>query len=337
MVTIIHNRRPASCINIQRVLLLGATGETGGSILNGLLDSGNFEITALVRPSSAQKPDVLDLIKRGVRILIADISSPINELVPLLKGFDIFISAISGGALLAQMGIVTAAKEAGIKRFVPCGFATICPPGGVMKLRDQKEQVLNHVKQLFLPYTFIDVGYWYQLSFPPLPSGKIDKYIFPGTNTKIRGDGTALNLITDLRDVGHFVARIVADERTLNRYVFVHGEELTEKGIYAVMEEVSGEELERKFVSEQEIQEEVFEARKSFEKEPENAEAFGRVARAEYEYSKYVRLDNRAVYARYLGYLDARELYPDLKPRGFDEFARDLMDGKVRRPYSGVD
>ena len=199
-----------------------------------------------------------------MNIVIADISSPVHELVPILKGFDVFISAISGMALLAQMGIITAAEEAGIKRFVPCGFATVCPPAGVMNLRDQvrllprpadrqsdisqKEQVLNHIKQLFLPYTFIDVGYWYQFSFPPLPSGKIDKYIFPDTNTRMRGDGTAPNLITDLRDVGRFVARIVADDRTLNRYVFAYGEELTERKIYGVMEDVSGEKLQRTFV-----------------------------------------------------------------------------------------
>ena len=112
----------------------------------------------------------------------------------------------------------------------------------------QKEQVLNHIKQLFLPFTFIDVGYWYQFSFPPLPSGKTDKYLFPSTNSKIRGNGTAPNLITDLRDVGRFVARIVTDERTLNRFVFAWGEELTEKDIYSVMEEVSGEKLPVNFV-----------------------------------------------------------------------------------------
>ena len=222
------------------------------------------DIKALIRPSSAQKPEVKDLLKRGVKILVADISSPVEELVPLLHGVDIFISAISGMALLEQMGIVTAAKRAGVKRFVPCAFATVCPAGGVMRLRDQvsprnpissiisiltrspvlqKEQVLNHIKQLFLPFTFIDVGYWYQFSFPPLPSGKTDKYMFPGTNSKMRVDGTVPNLITDLRDVGRFVARIVTDERTLNRFVFAWGEELTEKDIYSVMEEVSGEKL----------------------------------------------------------------------------------------------
>jgi hypothetical protein len=234
-----------------------------------LLLTTRQDVKALIRPSSAQKPEVKDLLKRGVKILIADISSPVEELVPLLHGVDIFISAISGMALLEQMGIVTAAKRAGVKRFVPCAFATVCPAGGVMRLRDevnprnptsemiriltrstilQKEQVLNLIKQLFLPFTFIDVGYWYQFSFPPLPSGKTDKYMFPGMNSKMRVDGTVPNLITDLRDVGRFVARIVTDERTLNQYVFAWGEEMTEKEIYSVMEEVSGENLPANFV-----------------------------------------------------------------------------------------
>ena len=49
-------------------------------------------------------------------------------------------------ALLAQMNIVSAAKKAGVKRFVPCGFATVCPPGGVMKLRDQVHSLHSTVE-----------------------------------------------------------------------------------------------------------------------------------------------------------------------------------------------
>lgn len=135
----------------QKVLLLGATGETGTSILNGLLALDKFvsvltftskishsiqEISALVRPSSAEKPEVKALAEKGVRVLIADISSPVDDLVSVLSGADILISAIGGMAQLAQMNLVTAAKEAGVKRFIPCDFASICPPG-VMMLRDE--------------------------------------------------------------------------------------------------------------------------------------------------------------------------------------------------------
>lgn len=49
---------------------------------------------------------------------------------------------------LAQKNLAAAAKEAGVKRFVPCFFATICPPGGVMILRDEV-RTLSIVLELF--------------------------------------------------------------------------------------------------------------------------------------------------------------------------------------------
>ena len=126
----------------QKVLLLGATGETGGSILTGLLDYGKFvgfssqparniqshnkkqEITALIRPSSADKPKVKGLVKRAVKILLADVSPPLDDLAPLLSGFDIFISAISALSLLTQVNVATAAKKGGCQAF--CSLRLRC-------------------------------------------------------------------------------------------------------------------------------------------------------------------------------------------------------------------
>ena len=92
------------------------------------------------------------------------------------------------------------------------------------------------------------MGYWYQFSVPRIPSGRIDNFTFPGLNTVLHVDGESPNLLTDVRDIGAFVARIVDDERTLNQYVYTWGDVLTEKEIYTIMEEVSGEKLERKYV-----------------------------------------------------------------------------------------
>ena len=115
-------------------------------------------------------------------------------------------------------------------------------------LRDQKEVVYNHVLKHHLPYTFIDVGFWHQISFPRLPSGRSDyAALVPITN--IYGDGTAPNLLTDEQDVGRFVSRIIKDERTLNKKVFTYSDELSSNQIFDIMERVSGEKLERKYVS----------------------------------------------------------------------------------------
>lgn len=187
----------------------------------------------------------------------------------LFPGFDVVISAINAHALPDQHKLVEAAHKAKVGRFVPCFFGTAAPPRGVMRLREmvsnpthippqdnailtrivkQKEDVLDHIRKLYLPYTAIDVGWWYQISPPRVPSGRMDSgLLFPAQH--ILGDGTVPSAMTDLADVGRYVAKIVADPRTLNKMVFAYSELLTQKQVWDTVEKVSGEKLERKYVS----------------------------------------------------------------------------------------
>ncbi|KAJ7214931.1 hypothetical protein GGX14DRAFT_609778 [Mycena pura] len=320
----------------QTVLLLGATGETGGSILDGLLaDPNSFHVEALVRPSSAKKPEVKKLSERGVKIRLADIGGALDDLVEALAGADVLISAIDAGGQLAQLQLATAAKQAGVQRFVPCAFITIAPPGGVMALRDSKEQVYQHIRKLCLPYTIIDVGYWHQLSVPALPSGRGDYAAPLKPRADIHAGGTAPTMLGDLRDIGRYVALIIKDARTLNKYVATYSDVLSENEIFALVEEMSGEKIARNYESADDI----MAARAQFaalaESEPQNtfARMMGYVT--DYNYSKYVRGDNTPAYAAYLGYLDAQELYPNVQPRNFRAFVAEVLDGKAEKPYKG--
>ncbi|OJD30594.1 isoflavone reductase family protein [Diplodia corticola] len=316
----------------QRVLLLGATGNTGESILNGLLEHGAYEVQILVRPSSAEKPEVKKIAERGVKVVIADINGPTEELVSIQTGVDVTISAIDAMSQLAQMNLATAAKKAGVKRFVPCAWTTVAPAGGVMVLRDHKEEVYNHIKRLYLPYTVIDVGFWHQISFPTsVPSRRFDYAVLMPQNT-VHGDGEQPTIISDLRDLGRWTARIIEDERTLNKYVFTCSDVLSENQISTIVEEMAGEKPERKQVSYEEVEAAKHEARIKTENEPDNFMNRIRRFEADYHYSKYVRGDNQPEYAKYLGYLDARELYPDFRPITFREFMKDLLDGKIQKP-----
>ena len=99
-----------------------------------------------------------------------------------------------------------------------------------------------------MPYTIIDVGYWHQISFPRLPSGRVDYASFVPNDT-IFGDGSTPSLLTDLRDVGRFVALIIKDERTLNKFVVTYSDELSQNEVFASIEEMSGEKVDRKTVS----------------------------------------------------------------------------------------
>lgn len=48
--------------------------------------------------------------------------------------------------------------------------------------------------------------------------------------------------MTDLRDIGKFVARIIADQRTLDKSVFCWSEEKTQQEVWDIVKKVSGQE-----------------------------------------------------------------------------------------------
>ncbi|KAF7310128.1 Glycoside hydrolase [Mycena indigotica] len=323
----------------QRVLLLGATGATGRSILNALLaDSQHFTVSILVRPSSIDKPDVQALRQRDIPIRVAAIEettdgAPDATLVEALKDIDVLISTIAALHVKSQVPLARAAKAAGVRRFVPSAFASVYPGGaGLMTLGDEKEAVYAQIRALRLPYTLIDVGFWYQVSTPPVPSGRTD-YASVVRPNEIHAGGDQSLILIDLRDVGRFVARIIPDERTLNRSVVAYGEVLSEHEIFAIVEEIAEEKVERKQVSAADIAASLIEHKAAYVADPTNIMARYALFIDQYSHSKYVRGDNTPENAKYLGFLNARELYPDVKPIQFREFVQDLLDGKIERPY----
>ena len=66
---------------------------------------------------------------------------------------------------------------------------------------------------------------------------------------EILGGGNVPSAITDLRDIGRYIAKIIADQRTLNRMVFAYNTVMTQNQIYDLLEDISEEKLDRNYVS----------------------------------------------------------------------------------------
>jgi uncharacterized protein YbjT (DUF2867 family) len=228
------------------------------------------DIIAYTRPSSLDKPANASLKEKGVELRKLDLATDTQEtIVSALKGVDVLISAVGATAQMDQIPLTTAAKTAGVKRFIPCAYISVIPVGGVHLLRDQKEEVYNHMKRLGLPYTIIDVGWWYQISFPNLPSGKID-YAINMPDEPIAGNGEQVSALTNLADIGGYVARVIKDERTLNKQVLVYNEMWSQNQVYDLLEKLSGEKIPRAYMSLQECEERIATASKALQTDPGN-------------------------------------------------------------------
>ncbi|KAL1730828.1 hypothetical protein EV714DRAFT_210173 [Schizophyllum commune] len=312
-----------------RVFVFGANGATGISIVNGLLRSGNYRVAAVVR--SPNKPAVVDFKNRGVEIVISPSldTATHEELVKLLTGVDIVVSAIHVFALEAQRPLFAAAKEAGVKRVVPCDFGTHAPPG-VMLIKDRKLAIQEYIRQLGIGYTFIDVGYWYQalLPYPPSYAGNP----LADVNFQYRGPGNVPIAGTDLDHIGDFTARILSDPRTLNQSVFVWEDQVTADDLFRIAEEKCGDPEGLRRVTVKVDEDEI---RTKLKEGIEGGEAT-LVLRILYEYSLslFIRGDNTVENAVRDGELDSRVLYPDMYPRrSIAEFAAEKWYPNPKYPY----
>lgn len=98
---------------------------------------GIQDVIALVRPASIHKPAIQRLGDKGIQIRKCDLKAPEEHLIEALAEIDVVISCVGPAEQQDQIPLAKAAKKAGVKRFIPCGFITVAPPGGVMWLRDE--------------------------------------------------------------------------------------------------------------------------------------------------------------------------------------------------------
>ncbi|KAL5884442.1 hypothetical protein ACKVWC_003414 [Pyricularia oryzae] len=287
-----------------KVVIFGASGRTGG------------EIVAVCRPSSVDKPQNDALKKNGVRVLGLEITGPREPLVDVIKGADAVIAPLHFLAMEQQTILIDVCKEVGVGRFIPDNFQPVTPPAGTMVMREAKEKIINHIKLQRVPYTIIDVAWWYQILPYKVPSGRADYVVpyGPEDTNHIPGDGNVRVSFADLTAVGDKVARIFADPRTVNKYVHMYDEVMTHHQVLEILEDVSGEKIERAYKTAKQYQDAISEMDKVLAKDSTDVAAQIVRTLSQYQLSMSVRGDSTPEVADYLGYLDVYKLYPDLEP-----------------------
>lgn len=101
-----------------------------------------------------------------------------------------------------------------------------------------------------LPHTIIDVGWWWNGFIPELPSGRTDYAIDLPDFIKnlIPGDVNMKTHVVDPESVGRFIARILADPRTINKRVMASETVMPFNEMFDTAEALAGEDIKRKYV-----------------------------------------------------------------------------------------
>ena len=346
-------------------LIVGLTGRTGQVIGRELLANGTFvskqphymcsipqginlqRVAGIVRPESRTKPLVAEFAAAGVELREGDISKDdIVTLTRLLDRVDTVISTVLG-ASTGQTNLIYAAKAANVKRFVPSEFAWEVPRGVITMLdsvcfysatflgTDENDQKLDDrelIKKLGLGYTFIQIGWWTHALVPY--SHKLELSRFEKLPSTFIADGNQKVACTALKNIGKFVARIIADPRTLNQLVMTWDGEWTQREAWDLTAKMLGEDFSdypkvktfqihwKVLIDSLQLTPDQVEERKK--------EDILSLLWFSLSDSLYIRGDNTVEKAVAAGALDARQLYPDYEPTSLEEVIREFSANPLR-------
>ena len=95
-------------------------------------------------------------IDGDVKVIPVDYSNK-ESIKDALIGIDVVISTVPPTALGVQLGIAEAAKEAGVKLFVPSEFGGVTE-GATEGVKASKARVQDQLKTVGIPYTLFYTG-----------------------------------------------------------------------------------------------------------------------------------------------------------------------------------
>jgi uncharacterized protein YbjT (DUF2867 family) len=219
------------------VLVAGATGQQGGSVVQALLARGH-RVRALTRNPAA--PAASRLRGQGVEIAVGDFNDH-DSLVRAARGTDAVYAMSTPFELGAEretaqgIAVTEAAKAAGVGHVVYSSVASADRATGIGHF-DGKYAVEEHLRASGVPYTVVAPVFFMEnllqpWTLPGLRQGKLAMAL-PG--------GRSLQQIA-VADIGAFVAAVIErGEPVFGRRFDIAGDELTGDEVAAILSRETG-------------------------------------------------------------------------------------------------
>ncbi|KAF2629697.1 NAD(P)-binding protein [Macroventuria anomochaeta] len=222
-------------MSIKNVIIIGAGGNLGPSVLRALLSS-SFNTSVLSREGSNST------FPSGVNVLRANYDS-VDSLKQAFQGQDAVISLVGSGAIGDQNKLIDAAIAAGVKRFLPSEFGSDTPnpkTRAVVSVFEAKTGTVNYLKSRE------DVISWTSVITGPFFDWGL-KVGFLGLDQKnktatVIDSGNATFSTSNLSFIGEAVVKTLENaEATKNQYVYVSEFQISQNELLAAAEKVTGE------------------------------------------------------------------------------------------------
>ncbi|KAF3903747.1 hypothetical protein ABW21_db0206939 [Orbilia brochopaga] len=223
--------------SIKDVIVVGASGNLGPSILQALLTSSHFNVSVLTRAGSHSS----STFPANVTVHASDYTP--ESLEAAFKGTDAVVSVIAGAALGEQKKLIDAAVAAGVKRFIPSEFGSNTDNKDAQELVpvfSRKVEIKEYLEQRAaggLTWTGIVVGPVFDRS---LKLGFLG-FDIPSRRATIYDSGDRRFTASTLAQVSSAVVGVLLHpEQTANKYVYVGSFTTSQNEILALLQSATG-------------------------------------------------------------------------------------------------
>ncbi|MCJ1455386.1 hypothetical protein MMC28_005741 [Mycoblastus sanguinarius] len=244
---------------LKTIAIVGPGGSVGTAIISALLNDSQFQITALVRPTSNFSPPASDRI----RTIATDFEDR-TSLIHALRNQDAVVCCVPGGATRfgPQKLLIDAAIEAGVKLFFASEFVSnilspnyqLFPTEFVGDKVRVREYLAEKAAAGQIAYTALNGGPFFDMWLSKGVAG----FDIPARKATIYGSGNNLSCWTPLPTIASAAVKMLQNPNTiLNRAIFISGVRgLTQKAILAALEAETGQKFSVEHVDVRKIREE---------------------------------------------------------------------------------
>jgi len=223
----------------RTILVVGATGNQGGAVVDALLKHGDVAVAAMVRALRPAHPKQQRLVDRGVTLVQADFDDPAS-LASAVDGVDaVFLMTTFNDGLDAEVdhgkAMIDAAAQANVGHLVFSSVSDADKATGIPHF-DSKYAIERYLVASGLTYTITAPAFFY------------DNLMFPwNLNDLKRGAfgqalpaGRPLQMVS-LNDLGGFNAHVLTHpEHFANQRIDYAGDEVTPSQMAASLSDAIG-------------------------------------------------------------------------------------------------